>query len=88
MTIKNGQRKKFVLLLLFFCSLALSQSALQCEKLLYVDVYNRFHRAVDYPELWENWESHRRGTCCSLGNFFCCSTFLANFIVFSFCSCI
>lgn len=34
MTIKNGQRKKIVLFLLLFYSLALSQSALQPEKLL------------------------------------------------------
>lgn len=76
----------FFPLLLFFCSLALSQSALQLEKVMHVDVCRRLHKAMGYPELWENWEGHSLGTCCSLGNFFCCSTFLANFTIFSFCS--
>lgn len=84
MAIKNGQRKKFVLLLLFFYSFALSQSALQYEKLLHVDVCNRFHKAVECPELWENGKATAWGTCCSLGNFFCCSNFLAKFTIFSF----
>lgn len=69
MAIKNGQRKKFVLLLLFFYSFALSQSALQYEKLLHVDVCNRFHKAVECPELWENWESHSPGDLLLIGEF-------------------
>lgn len=82
MTIKNGQRKKFVLLLLFFYSLALSQSALQYEKLLHVDVYSRFHKGVDYPEVWENWKSH------SLGDLLLIREFLLLFNLFGQLHCI
>lgn len=61
MTINDGQRKKIVLSLLFFYSLALSQSALQSEELLDAGECNRPDTALWYPELLETGDATAQG---------------------------